>query len=263
MIDESRYSKNINWGLFALLIVLMFVLLFYFDRAIAAEDPKAGEVAGKMISAMGGMDGWKKINALRFNFQVEQEGSAPRAVKHLWDRKGWRDHVEGKTKEGKQMVAWIDLSTKKGAGWADGKKLEGEELNKAMEWAYGRWVNDTYWLVMPFKLFDPGVNLKYDGQKDGHDILHVSFGKVGLTPGDQYWVYVDPETGLMDQWTFLLQGEKEKESFAWKDYGDYNGVKLSKVKESPDQKFRIRFEPLEAMDSADPAYFGQDLKLLQ
>lgn len=263
MIDEGRYSKNINWGLFVLLVVLMFVLLFYFDRAIAAteKDPKAAEVGGKMISAMGGMDGWKKVNALRFNFQVEQEGAPPRAVKHLWDRKGWRDHVEG-TKDKKPIVAWIDLTSKNGAAWLDGKKLEGEELKQAMEWAYGRWVNDTYWLVMPFKIFDPGVNLKYEGQKNGHDVLHVSFGKVGLTPGDQYWVYVNPKTGMIDQWVFLLEGEKEKESFDWKDYGDYGGVKLSKVKESPDKKFRIRFEPLQAMDGVEAAYFGEELKLL-
>jgi hypothetical protein len=264
MIDETRYSKNINWGLFGVLILLMFIMLYYFDRAVAAtgKDPKAAEVGGKMISAMGGMDSWKKVNALRFNFQVEPQGQTPHAVKHLWDRKGWRDHVEGNTKDGKKMVAWIDLNSKKGAAWADGKKLEGEELNKAMDWAYGRWVNDTYWLVMPLKIFDSGVNLEYAGQKDGHDVLHVSFGKVGLTPGDQYWVYVNPSTGMMDQWTFLLEGEKEKETFDWKEYGDYNGVKLSKMKESGDKKLRINFEPLQAMESADAAYFGQELKEL-
>ena len=26
---------------------------------------------------------------------------------------------------------------------------------------YERWVNDTYWLAMPFKLRDPGANLKF------------------------------------------------------------------------------------------------------
>jgi hypothetical protein len=61
MIDESRHSKNINWVLFVLLVVLMFVLLFYFDRAIAANDPKAGEVGGKMISAMGDICGTGKV----------------------------------------------------------------------------------------------------------------------------------------------------------------------------------------------------------
>jgi hypothetical protein len=262
MIEETRYSKKINWILFAFFVVLMCVMLFYFDRAIAADtDAKAMEIAKKTITAMGGMDNWKGTMAVRFNFVVEPQGQPSRAVKHLWDRKNNRDHVEG-TKDGKPMIAWVDMGRKSGAAWYDGKKLEGEELQKAMDWAFGRWVNDTYWLIMPFKLLDSGVNLKYEGAKAGHDILHVSFGKVGLTPGDQYWAFINQQTGLMDQWKYLLE-EKDKGDFAWKEWGDYGKIKLSKHKVSSDGKFGIRFEPLQVMDSADPSYFTQELRLLQ
>jgi hypothetical protein len=262
MIEDIRYSKHINWILLAFFIVLMFVLLFYFDRAIAAgQDAKAMDVAQKTITAMGGMDNWKATPALRFNFVVEPQGQPSHAVKHLWDRKNGRDHIEG-TKDGKPMIAWVDMTHKSGAAWYNGKKLEGEELKKAMDWAFGRWVNDTYWLIMPFKLLDSGVNLKYEGAKDGHDVLHVSFGKVGLTPGDQYWAFINQKTGLMDHWKYLLE-DKDKGSFAWKDWGEYGKLKLSKLKTSDDGKFSIRFEPLEVLDTADPAYFSQELKTLE
>ena len=50
----------------------------------------------------------------------------------------------------------------------------------------GQWINDTYWLVMPFKLKDSGVTLKYvgDGKTqagDDADVLAMTFKNVGVT----------------------------------------------------------------------------------
>lgn len=263
MIEDIRYSKKINWPLFILFLALMFVLLFYFDRAIAADakEPAAVSMAAETIKAMGGMDAWKSVKAIRFDFRVEKEGAEPHAARHLWDRAHGRDHVEG-MKDNKPTVAWIDLSTKTGAAWVDGKKQEGEALKQTMAWAYQRWVNDTYWLIMPFKWMDAGVNLKKEPNRNGFEILHVSFGQVGLTPGDQYWVFLNPKTHMMEHWEYLLQGEKEKGIFDWKNWSDYGPVKLSSMKTSPDGKLKIHFDPLQVQDSADAAYFGNELKTL-
>src|SRR5438876_620493 len=68
---------------------------------------------------------------------------------------------------------------------------------KRMRSAHGAWINDSYWFLMPYKLRDPGVTLKYDGEvKDSttaavYDRLALSFENVGMTPGDRYWVYVN------------------------------------------------------------------------
>ncbi len=262
MIEDMRYPKKINWTIFVLFAALMFIMLFYFDRAWTEDaDPKGKEIAEKSIQAMGGMDSWKNIGAIRFNFMVQRDGSPARGAKHLWDHKNGRDHVEGPTKDGKTMVAWINLKDKTGAAWIDGKKLEGDQLKQAMEWAYGRWVNDTYWLMMPMKLLDAGVNIKYEGEKEGHNVLHVSFGKVGLTPGDQYWGYFNKDTGLMDKWEYHLQGG-DKGSWNWTAWSSYGNVKLAKVRTANDIKGTIKFEPLEVQDSADASYFSDTEKKL-
>ncbi len=263
MIEDIRYPKKINWPLLALLIVLMSVMLFYFDKAIAADtkDPKAVKIAEETIQAMGGMDNWKNTAALRFNFVVAPEGQEARAVKHLWDRKNNRDHVEWKGKDGKMNVAWVSMTSREGAAWVDGKKLEGDELKKMMETANSRWINDTYWLIMPLKLLDNGVNLKYEGEKDGHDILHLSFNKVGDTPGDQYWAHINKQTHLMDHWDIELES-KDKLSSDWVDWVQVGKMKFSKSKPSSDKKLTIKFDPLEVLDSAKPEYFSQELKTL-
>src|SRR5215204_6344856 len=222
MIEDIRYSRKINWPVFLLFVVLMFLMLFYFDKAIAAEanQPDAVALAEKSIQAIGGKEGFSKLKALRFDFRVERAGAEPRGVKHLWDRANNRDHIEG-NRDGKAIVAWVNLTSKTGAAWQEGKKLEGDALKEAMDWAYGRWVNDTYWLVMPFKWLDKGVNLEKAPDRDGYNVLHVSFDQVGLTPGDQYWVFLNPKTQMMEKWEFLLQGDKEKAMFDWKEWGDY------------------------------------------
>jgi hypothetical protein len=261
MIEDIQNTK-INWTVFFVFVALMIVMLFYFDKAWGQErDPKATELAEKTIQAMGGMDAWKGVSAIRFNFQVEPKDQPARAVKHLWDHKNGRDHVEGKTREGKAMVAWVDLRTKQGEAWSDGQKLQGDELKKAMDWAFSRWINDTYWMMMPFKMLDSGVTLKHEGEKDGYEILHLSFKNVGETPGDQYWAYINKQTGLMDRWQYTLQ-DQTKGDWKWTEWQDVGKVKLSKLKEAADGKVNIRLEPLRAMDSADPTYFGTELKLL-
>ena len=36
--------------------------------------------------------------------------------------------------------------------------------------AYGRWVNDSYWLLAPLKVRDPGVHTKFDGMKESEGV---------------------------------------------------------------------------------------------
>ncbi|MFN2412818.1 MAG: DinB family protein, partial [Pyrinomonadaceae bacterium] len=36
--------------------------------------------------------------------------------------------------------------------------------------AYARWVNDSYWLLGPLKVLDPGVKLTYEGSKESEGV---------------------------------------------------------------------------------------------
>ena len=261
MIEDIRNTR-VNWPVLLIFVIAMFVLLFYFEKAWGEErDPLAVTIAEKSINAMGGIQGWKAVAAIRFNFQVEPEGQPPRFVKHLWDRKNGRDHVEGKNKDGKWQVAWVDLHTREGKAWIENQQIEGDQLKETLEWAYARWINDTYWMIMPLKTLDAGVSLKQEGAKDGYDILHLSFSSVGLTPGDQYWAYINQITGLMDRWRYKLEDQTEGD-WNWVEWQDFGKIKLSKLKKKSDGKTAIRFEPLTVMESAEPGYFAEEIKLL-
>jgi hypothetical protein len=98
--------------------------------------------------------------------------------------------------------------------------------------AYGAWINDTYWLLMPYKLNDPGVTLGYDGEEtiDGttYDRVTLSFDNVGLTPKDRYWAYINRDTHLMDRWAYILKGgEGPATAWQWKGWTRHGGVMLA------------------------------------
>jgi hypothetical protein len=169
----------------------------------AAAQPSAADIAGQVMTALGGKEAWDATHYLRFTFAGRRT--------HHWDKWSGRHRVEGQTPEGQKYVVLHNLNTREGEAWLDGKKAEGEAAKEWLDRAYGAWINDTYWLLMPYKLQDPGVNLTYEGseQIEGvtYDKLHLTFGNVGLTPGDEYWAYINRDTHLMDRWAYLLQAQ--------------------------------------------------------
>jgi len=238
--------------------------------AQGAAELQAVVVVEGMMDAMGGPAAWEKARYLRFDWVVEREGKQVAHVRHLWDRWDGRYRVEWETREKHKIVALFNVNTKEGKVTVDGKPVEGEDLKKNLEAAYGRFINDGYWLLMPWKLKDPGVKLEYAGKTEldgkGYDLVHVHFGQVGLTPGDHYWAYINRDTHLMDRWAYFLQGMvKDKGEPAlekatvwdWRKWEDVGGIKLAgeKVMVGPDANARIHFPLLKVLPRVDAAAF--------
>jgi hypothetical protein len=240
------------------------VLAMSSAAAIYAADTKTTEIAQAMMSAMGGVDNWNRAHFVRYDFKVTAGGKTAVDRAHLWDKMTGRYRIDGKTKEGKPTVALFNASTKQGAAYVDGKKLEGEAGAKAMKDAYGTFINDMYWLSMPWKWMDMGVHLKYLGQKprgkDQYDVVELTFGKVGLTPGDRYEAYVSPKSHLMEHWEYTLQSGN-KGSWDW-EYTTTGGIKLAKNHTSADGK-SIEMGDVKVMESADDALFTDPSKPLR
>jgi hypothetical protein len=227
-----------------------------------SSDPKAIAVAERVMQALGGADAWNATRYLRFDFAVDRGGKTLMRRAHTWDKWSGRYRVEAKDKDGKDMVVTMNLNSKQGSATVGGTPLAGAALRKALDDAYAMWVNDSYWLLMPYKLRDPGVMLEYAGeQKKGSDTwdeLALHFDNVGLTPKDRYWVFVNRATGLVDRWQFVLGGKKTPpEPFEWKGWRSYGRIKLADDRLSPKDGTRIYFPVLELPASVPDATFGR------
>ncbi len=103
---------------------------------------------------------------------------------------------------------------------------EGEDAKAA----FGRWTNDSYWLLAPLKVLDPGVKRTAEGTKQlgdtSYDTLRLSFQGVGLTPGDQYLLYIDPQTKLVRAWDYVPSADKVMHG-TWEGYQTFGGLQIS------------------------------------
>ena len=217
----------------------VFMLALFAAAATPAQDrdPKAVQIAESVIEAMGGKEARERARYLQYAFLVvNPEGEYRTRRYHLWDTWEGRYRYESRPNGGQEQLVLFNVNSKKGEVYLDGQKASGEEAAKALEGAYGAYINDSYWLMMPWKWLDPGVNLVYVGEEEHNgqmcDIVELSFNQVGLTPGDVYRGYVSRESGLMIRWTYTLQSGREGD-WEWT-YADAGGIKLASNHVSPD-----------------------------
>ncbi len=241
----------------AFLIALVAGFLTLKSAAADQKDPKAVDLAHTMMQAMGGEDSWNKAHFVRFDFVVKAGPKTQMGRSHLWDKYTGRYRLESKTKDGKPEVVLFNTASKQGTVYIDGKPVEGAAAKKELDDAYGAWINDMYWLAEPWKWLEAGVNLKYLGEKKlgngTFDEVELTFGQVGLTPGDRYHAFVSRDSHLMTHWEYVLQSHN-KGSWDW-EYTDTNGLKLSKDHISADKKAHISMGDVRVLDSADDAFF--------
>lgn len=231
--------------------------------AVETRDPRAVSVAQRTLDAMGGAAAFEKLRTLKFDFVVEREGKEVARVRHVWDRWDGRYRLEGKNKEGKPTLTIFNVQKRgEGRAWVDGTELTGDELKAALERGYGRFINDTYWLLMPAKMLDPGVQLAFEGAMaveagKTYDVVRLTFDNVGLTPKDTYWGYVALDTGLMERWDFVLTGQeaKDRATFFWEDWREVGGVRLAMAKRAPTGGTVIRFDHVSGSGAAEDSAF--------
>lgn len=190
----------------------------------ADSDPVAIILADQVMNAMGGRETWDNTNVIYWNF------FGSRTL--LWDKANNRVRVDIPASETTIALNMDDMT---GSVWQAGEKMENpDSVKKYLEQGKRMWINDSYWLVMPFKLKDTGVTLKYDREDvtmDGEkaDVLRLTFDNVGVTPQNAYEVWVDTDERLIKQWAYFSEASREEPNFVlpWTNYQDYNGLLLS------------------------------------
>lgn len=191
---------------------------------IEASDKKAIDLADKVMTAMGGRKAWDETRFLSWNFFGSR--------KLLWDKWTGDVRVDFLKSDLKILVNIHDL---KGKVQKDGLEMtQPDSIDFYLKRGKSVWINDSYWLVMPFKLKDSGVTLTYIGKDTTEvgaisEVLNLAFNNVGDTPENLYKVWVDEQTNLVTQWAFYADSEKEEPNFItpWDGYNKYGNIMLS------------------------------------
>jgi plasmid maintenance system killer protein len=188
------------------------------------SDAAAITIADSVMRACGGRYAWDMTRFMRWTFMGR------RAL--IWDK--WKERVRIDFLD-RDLKIRLDMKTMTGRVWKDGQEMtQADSVKKYLERGKSIWINDSYWMVMPFKLKDSGVTLKYIGKKPNAlgvecDVVSLTFKEVGDTPQNKYWVYVNPSSHLVVQWDFFGKATDEKPNMStpWSDYRGLGNIMLA------------------------------------
>lgn len=218
---------------------------------VSAVAQTADDTARRAIDVLAG-PAWEKARYFAFTFNVEREGKIVASFPQRWDRYTGDYRVSGKDSKGDDFLVIMNANTKQGRAWKNGEEVNDNAELLAL--GYRRFINDTYWLLMPLKSMDPGVNRESAGERSDAcgrtwDVVKLSFNTgVGLTPGDVYWMYVNRATGIVERWDMKLQSMKPEEAPSevyFHDYGRYANLLLSTKREIRGRNQFIRLDELQ------------------
>jgi len=218
------------------------------------SDPEAIWVADDAIAASGGAQAWANTKIIKWNYFGRRW--------LLWDKEHGKVRIEYTANDTKLL---LDVHTKKGKVFKNGQEwTDPDTLAKYLEIAYRTWINDSYWLAMPFKMKDPGVHLRYlreDTTLKGisSDVLSMTFDSVGVTPRNKYEVWVGKNSSLVAQWAHYPNANDSLPTIVnpWDGYVKYGEIFLSgdrgekrqftgiKVYESLPGSFFENFDPID------------------
>lgn len=191
----------------------------------AQKDNKKNidELIQQSIEAMGGMENWNNTHYIQWNFGKRML---------IWDK--WTGDVRIES-PAEKLTLIVNINSGEGKASKYGTLVtDPVELDKILETGKKWWINDSYWLTMPWKLKDNGVNIKYiktEQLPNGNsaDVLEMTFENVGVTPQNKYHIYIDKKEHLVKQWAFFGNYTDEKPRFvkAWDNYQKAGNVLLS------------------------------------
>ncbi|HSS45268.1 MAG TPA: hypothetical protein VLO07_08005 [Thermoanaerobaculia bacterium] len=247
--------KKMRWVALLCLVVT--------TASAAQRDEKADAVGQELLTSLGGPAVFEKARQFQFDFVVEGEGKTIARFSHVWDRYTGDYRLAGTEKTGAPFTVYFNVNTRLGKAFVNGRPAEPQRQEQLLKTSYERFINDTYWLLAPWKIFDPGVHLAYDGEKPcpnggDCDVLRLSFEEsVGLTPKDVYWLWISRQGRQMVAWQYVLGGAQEEPTTAlWTNWKKFAGLSLSLDKPISGRPVAIRFENVSVSPARDDSLFA-------
>jgi hypothetical protein len=220
-----------------------------------APDPAADELARRVIDIQGGPS-WEKARYFSFTFNLARNGQPAAVFPQQWDRLTGDYRVSGNDPKGVPFVVVMHVNTKLGKAWQNGVAVtDPAALQNLLTLGYRRFINDTYWLLMPLKMLDPGVYRTALGERTDAcgrkwDVVRVIFDQGPGVPTDVYWAWINRDSGIVEEWDMKLAGAAADEhpvEVFFHDFKRVNGVLISTRREVKGKNQTVRLDDLKIL----------------
>ena len=191
---------------FTLPTLLLFGFIYFKyneDLPTGEQGPAADLLANRMLNALN-HDAYKATDYIEFTFKKRH--------RFKWFKTDNTCEVYWKN-----VKVDLDLlNNDRSQVYISDIKYGGVEKKDYIQKAVDLFNNDSFWLVAPYKVFDPGVERRLVKTEDNKEALLVSYIHGGSTPGDSYlwhfgehekpksyqmWVGILPIGGLEASWS--------------------------------------------------------------
>lgn len=204
--------KFLKWAAIVLvsIVVLIFAAIKIFSKSLPEGNagPEAEALTDKMLNAINA-EAYEQLTYLEWTFRGSH-------------------HFAWNKKDNKVIVKWEDFEVNlspdnlTGSATKNGVTLVGETEQEAIQTAWSYFANDSFWLVAPYKVRDPGTQRSLVQTDEGPALL-ITYTSGGVTPGDSYLWYLDEEGRPVawEMWTSIIPIQGMRVS--WDDWIAYEG----------------------------------------
>jgi hypothetical protein len=216
------------------------------------SDAAGDDLARRAFDILAG-PAWEKARLFSFTFNVERKGQPGASFAEVWDRATGDYKVSGNEPNGVPFVVIENVRTKSGRAWENGVEVkDAAALQNLLTIGYRRYLNDTYWLLMPLKMLEPGVHRMSMGERSDScgrtwDVVRVIFDQGPGVPTDVYWAWINRDSGMVEEWDMKLQGSAPDEhpvEVFFHDYRRVAGVLISTRREVKGKNQTVRIDDL-------------------
>jgi hypothetical protein len=191
------------------------------------ELQKEATVARKIANAHG-FENWKNVSDVKFTFKVD------------------RDTIKGKGR------SWIWKPKKNEITMMAGEtsvNYNRTEMDSTHIGADRGFINDKYWLLVPFQLvWDTSATIseskkaKAPISKDQLNMITLTYpNEGGYTPGDAYDIFYGDDF-MIKEWVFRKGNAAEATMVTtFENYKDYNGIKIATDHKMADGNWNLNF----------------------
>lgn len=199
-----KFLLKLIGGLFITIMLVVVVGYLFLNKPLpnGAIGLQADQLADEMLTALN-KPAYDSISYIKFTYR--------NAYTYEWHKNQDRVTVIAPENGGSTT---LDLSKS-----ADTYSTSEKE-------AYAKFINDSFWLVAPYKVKDKGTYRSTLDLKEGRGLL-VTYSAGGVTPGDSYLWIID-EKGFPIAWrmwvSILPVGGLE---LSWEQWNQYEGAWIS------------------------------------
>lgn len=234
------------------LLVLAFASALIASPAAWGQEGDPRTPAGQ-LAACGGAANWQAISYLQFEVRIDSPQGQRGPWTYRWDRTNGYMRMMGRGPNGGEIDMAIDLGSRTGGGWRDGKQLTGHALGDLVSWATNRFSEDVLWLTFPLQWGSPGVTvtpLPDVAGADGvpHPVVEIS------SPSGTWRATLDPETGRVQR-TVFQRGSVGPYTVDWSDWHQHAGVYFAHVRTIKETGEKVFTTVQQALPSVPPTAF--------